>query len=242
MAQFDLKKAEIRFRDGHSATGAVNNAAGYAANATTMLVDGFTGALPVGAYFGITTSGEKKYKIVSTIETMGNTTSITFTPGLAAMVSDNDVVDVGGRQIKVKVGEGNLTWDENRPMEYLLDRGVIDEVREGDEVPMDVNLDIKWEFLTGDVGDPGGGLPTLKDILKQEGLASSWVSSDDDPCRPYAVDIILDYVPACSTVKKEFIVLKDYRWEKMSHDAKAATIATSGKCNVKFAETTRYTQ
>ena len=241
MAQFDLKKAEIRFRDGYSEAGAVNLMAGYSAAATTMVIDGVVGAIPVGSYFGVG-SGEKKYKIVSTIETGDDTTSVTFTPGLDAMVADNAVLTFGGRQVKVKVGEGNLSWDENRTIEYILDRGVIDEVREGDEVPIDVNLDIQWQFITGDAGDPGGGLATLEDILKQTGLASDWISSDTDTCRPYAVDIILDYVPACSTVKKEFIVLKDYRWEKMSHDAKAGTISTSGKCNVRVAEATRFTQ
>lgn len=241
MAQFDLKKAEIRFRDGYSEVGAVNLMAGYAAAATTMVIDGVAGIIPVGSYFAVG-SGEQKYKIVSTIETGPDTTSITFTPGLAAMVADNAVLNFGGRQVKVKVGEGNLSWDENRTIEYILDRGVIDEVREGDEVPIDVNLDIQWQFITGDAGDPGGGLATLEDVLKQAGLASSWVSSDEDACRPYAVDIILDYVPACSTVKKEFIVLKDYRWEKMSHDAKAGTLSTSGKCNVRVAEVTRFTQ
>ena len=241
MAQFDLKKAEIRFRDGYSEVGAVNLMAGYAAAAVTMVIDGVTGIIPVGSYFAVG-SGEQKYKIVSTVETSGDTTSITFTPGLAAMVADDAVLNFGGRQVKVKVGEGNLSWDENRTIEYILDRGVIDEVREGDEVPIDVNLDIQWQFITGDAGDPGGGLATLEDVLKKAGLASSWVSSDEDTCRPYAVDIILDYVPACSTVKKEFIVLKDYRWEKMSHDAKAGTLSTSGKCNVRVAEVTRFTQ
>lgn len=241
MAQFDLKKAEIRFRDGYSEAGAVNLMAGYAAGATTILVDAIAGQVPVGAYFGIST-GEHKYKITATVETSLNTTSLTFTPGLDAMVADNAVVNISGRQIKVKVGEGNLTWDESKPREYLLDRGVIDEVRDGDETPMDINLDIKWEFITGDTGDPGGGLPTLEDVLKQTGLAEDWVSSDTDPCRPYSVDILVDYIPACSTVLKETIVLKDYRYEKLSHDAKAAKIATSGKCNTTTALATRFEQ
>ena len=79
--QFDMKQALFYFVDGFTATGAVNNVSGYAANATTMLVDTITGIIPVGVTF-IMPEGDTVYKVTSHSETLGNTTSITFTPGL----------------------------------------------------------------------------------------------------------------------------------------------------------------
>lgn len=241
MSVFDLKQADIRLRDGFSAAGAVNNGAGYSIGATTMVVDGFTGIIPVNAYFGIA-SGQKIYKVTSTIETSGNTTTLNFSPGLKVAVVDNAVLNVGGRQITARIGEGNLTFDENRAVEYFTNRGKIDEVRLGNETPIDVSLDFTLEFYTGDATDPGGGLPSFGDILKKKGLAASFLSTDPDPCRPYCIDILIDYIPTCTSVKRELIELLFYRWEKLSYDPKAGTVKTTGKCNDLEATSTRFTQ
>jgi hypothetical protein len=240
MAQFDLKKATIYFRDGYKATGKVNNAAGYAAAATTMAVDGITGVVPVGATFRVTTPGTKDttYTVTAHSETLGNTTSITFTPGLVALVADNDDITFYGKRLEVKVGEGNLTYDEKRNMEYKKDRGKLNTVREGDEDPIDVRLDIQWEWLSAAGSDT---VPTPEEVLKKEGLASSWLSSATDTCEPYAVDIVILYDPSCSGVDGELITLKDYRWESLNHDLKAGTLSTSGKCNVTRATKERVT-
>lgn len=144
-------------------------------------------------------------------------------------------------QIEIKIGEGNLTYDETRTIEYTLDRGLLDEVREGDQVPMDVSFDIVWEFITGNE-DSAGVPPTPEDALKQQNNAASWVSTDADTCRPYAVDIVIEYVPACTSAgqpEQEVITLPDFRWETLSHDLRAGTIACSGKCNATKATVVR---
>ena len=51
------------------------------------------------------------------------------------------ISDGAGAYIDVKIGEGNLSYTERRTIEYTLNRGLLDEVREGDQVPMDVSLD-----------------------------------------------------------------------------------------------------
>ena len=84
----------------------------------------------------------------------------------------------------------------DRTIEYILDRGLIDEVREGDEVPVDVSFEFNWIYLTG--SPSSGALPTIKDALTRVGNASAWVSSDPDGCSPYAVDIEILYEPSCS--------------------------------------------
>jgi hypothetical protein len=145
-------------------------------------------------------------------------------------------------EITIKVGEGNLTYSEKRNMIYTLDRGVLDEVREGDQVPVDVAFGLIWEYITG--GDYTGAVGTVEDFLKKRGLYAGNVSSDSDACRPYAVDVVVEYEPPCapgSTNPKpnETIILADFRYESLDHDLRAATIACTGKCNVVQATSTR---
>ncbi len=137
-----------------------------------------------------------------------------------------------GQYIDVKIGEGNITYDEKRNIEYIRDRGTIDTVREGDDEPMDVRLDATWEHITGGTGDT---VPTVEDAMKQRGDAADWDSSAADECEPYAVDIVILHVPPCGGDEGETILLPDFRWESISHDLKAGTLSFSGKCNAKEA-------
>lgn len=128
----------------------------------------------------------------------------------------------------VKIGEGNLTFTERRNIEYTLDRGLIDEVREGDQVPMEVSMDFVWEYLSS----VGATTPTIKEALKQEGSASDWTSTDADVCRPYAVDVVIAYDPDCGgSTTTETITLPDFRHEEIGHDLREGTMACSGRCN-----------
>jgi hypothetical protein len=163
----------------------------------------------------------------------GSTRQITFTPAIATgdgIPADDAVITFNGHVLEVKVGEGNLTYDEKRTMEYTLDRGDLDTVREGDQVPMDVKFDIIWEFLSAPGVDPDD-TPTIEDALKHRGPASNWVSSSSDACEPYALDIEIEYEPPCGNVEEEIIVLPDFRQESLAHDLRAATVAATGKCN-----------
>jgi hypothetical protein len=65
------------------------------------------------------------------------------------------------KTLEVKIGEGNITWTEKRNMEYTLDRGQLDTVREGDEVPVDVKIDLVYEFLTVGLHQLGSVLPAI---------------------------------------------------------------------------------
>jgi hypothetical protein len=136
-------------------------------------------------------------------------------------------------EIEVKIGEGNFTYDERRNMEYVRDRGKLDTVREGDEEPVDIRMDAQWDYITGD------GDITIEDALKQRGAAAGWKSSDTDPCAPYAVDLVLINEPECVGDFKETLVFADFRWESLAHDARGATISTSGKANITEATATR---
>lgn len=141
--------------------------------------------------------------------------------------------------IEAKLGAGNLTYEEKRNMEYILDRGLLDTVREGDQVPMDVRLDSQWENLTG--GSGGGAVPTIEDAMKRRGPAAAWVSTSVDPCEPYAVDIEILNDQPCGGTADETILLPDFRWESANHDMRGGTVSFSGKCNATQATVTRGT-
>lgn len=133
------------------------------------------------------------------------------------------VVTIG--TVEIKIGEGNLTYSEKRTIEYTLDRGLLDEVREGDEVPVDVSFDFTWTEMSG--GD-------AKDAITG---ASGYTSSDSDTCRPYACDIVVTYTPVpsgCGSVST--ITLPDFRWESLDHDLRAGQVSCSGKCNATAVE------
>lgn len=240
MAQLDIKNCDVFIFDGYTgpagaASAAVNNMAGYIVGSTTMTVDGVTGALVVGDWF--TVGGRQtRYKITATTETLGNTTSITFTPGLVTAAVDNDAIDFVGHFLQIRIGEGNCSWTEKRPVTYVKDRGKLDTVRLGDEEPVEVKLDATWVFLKSDTGNP----PSIEDALKKRGEASAWVTSAADTCEPYAVDIVIEYTPPCDD-KMEIYTITDFRYEELAHDLKQGQISVSGKCNTLEVTVTRVT-
>lgn len=234
----DLKNCLIYMGDGTTMTGAINHMAGYTAGATSIVVDGFTDAVPEGSALII--DGVSGFFVTSTVETMGATTTINFSPALTATVADNDVVLVEGVFGRIKIGEGTITWSEKKPREFKLDRGVIDSVRNADEVPMDVSFQFMYEEITASSGDP----PSPEDILKRRGEAADWVSADtSDPCAPFCVNIrILHTPPNCTAVDKELVILPKFYYEQLDHDPKAGTISCTGKCNATEAIASRIAQ
>lgn len=51
----------------------------------------------------------------------------------------------------LKFGEGNFTWTMNSAVEYVLDRGAIDDVRLGDQAPCDISFEgVYSEILRSD--------------------------------------------------------------------------------------------
>lgn len=236
-ASFDLKDAKIYIVDGYTATARVNLTAGYSAGATTMAIDSLAGNIDSGQRFTI--AGDTTvYTVTGHAEnTSGNTVSITFSPGLSASVSNDAIITFQGHRLEVKLGEGSLNYTERREIEYRLNRGVIDEVREGNQVPVEVSMDFNWEYITA----TDDGAPTIEDALKNTGGASHWVSSDSDQCRPYAVDIYIEYEPSCGNQSdiNEIILLSDFRWEELAHNGQEGTISCTGRCNITTATAIR---
>lgn len=166
----------------------------------------------------------------------GATHIITFTPALDGSVSNNAVITLTGRALEFNIGDGNVTWSEKKEFNYDLNKGNLDAVRQGNEIPVDMTLSAVYEFLKAPAGDL---TPTFEEALKQTGRASSWLSSSSDLCEPYAVDIEIDHIPTCSGVDKETTIIPDFRFESLDHDPKEATISATGRANATQATVTR---
>jgi len=224
MAVIDIKKTRLYIRDGSAPTAQTNTL-------TDAHVLGYTGDI---AYSGTgvlspglqVTIGAHSYFILS----VGTGTFKLTSPLLAAFEASASMSSqLYTNQVKLKIGTGNLTYSEKRNVDYLLDAGKIDEVRFGDEVPMDVSVDCMWmEYVSGQVA--------MDDAFSGTGTASAWVSADTvDACRPFAVDLVFAYDPICGVRQPFQIVLPDFRWESKDFNIRAGTFSVKGKCNAKTA-------
>jgi hypothetical protein len=212
---------------------------------TTDWVIEFVGTLrgtDVGAVTGDgsnLTGGSTVVTITVTVPGDTNTiTNVEFTPAWGTYPpSTSDVVTFISQRIEVKIGEGNISWTEAKEYEYLLDRGDLDTVKEGDEQPLEVSLEFVYEHITTGTGED----ITPVDALKQQNEASEWVSSSSDLCEPYAIDMIVMHCVPCGSEEDEQTVFSDFRYESLDFDLSEATIAVSGRCNVSEATPTRGT-
>lgn len=225
MARVSLKNSIIRFIDGLRGTAAVNDTP---ANLdTTVDFDTAAGNTPVAGVMMTVVGSDVRHFIT---DVSGST--LTFTPAFKSATgipSDGAVIAFLGRVLEIKVGDGNLTYEEKREIEYVRDRGALDDVQEGDEQPVEVSLSMVWEELRA--LDPTG-TPTPEEVLKQTGAAAAWQSSDSDTCKMYAIDIELEALKAgCPAGFVERVTLPDYRWESLPHNLSDATVETTGKCN-----------
>lgn len=194
--------------------------------ANTMTVDGS----------GLTAADSEVFTVV---HIGGDTHDLTFSPAApAGGFADDAAITFTGRTLEVKVGDGNLTYTENRGFIYDLDRSKLDTVRQDDDVPVDVTLDFVWEFLTAIAG---ATTPTIEDVLKFRGAASDWVSSSSDPCEPKAIDIEVDHEQPCLGTEREVITLNDFRWESLDHNIDDAAVSATGRCNITEADVKRTT-
>ena len=140
--------------------------------------------------------------------------------------------------ISVKIGEGNLTYSEKRPVEFKLDKGVLDTVRTADEEPIDVSFDFTWEYITAATG---AGVPTVEDALKRLSDASAWFNASSDACRPTCINISVDNNPTCAGVQKEVLEIYEFYHETLDHDMDAGQVSCSGRANSQYATSVRIT-
>ena len=244
MALIDLRDATIYLKDGLSGNCVVaeatpaNTDGDMDVNTTVLVGPDITTLIPVGARFTYTNDSSVVRTVTARLpdDDVGPTTNITFTPVINANVpAQDDIITFQAQRVAVTIGEGNLSYTEAQNMDYTLDRGVLDTVRQGDDVPVDVSMDFSYEFATTGTSET----ITPADALKGIGGASEWVSSASDLCEPYAVDVEIDRELSCGSVESETTMLSDYRWESLEFSLRDATISSSGKCNITAATNTR---
>ncbi len=233
MARIELRNSIIRIIDGHSASGQVANGPGYVSGDTTMVTDTFTTELEPDMRF--TVVGSSLTHLI-TSEVGNPNTSITFTPALDGTVDNDAVITVTGRTLEINVGDGNITFGEKKEYNYDLNRGDLDTVREGNQIPMDVSMNFIYNFIKAASADVS---PSPEEALKNIGKASGWVSSSSDTCEPYAVDLEIEHTPTCTGTDKERVTLPDFRYESLDHDPREASISATGRCNEVCATVTR---
>jgi len=236
MARIELRDCDVLLKDGLSGSGAVNQSSDVPEQGDTALtVDTLvlntrdTDLVPVGARF--TLAGETAETVhtvtARTPADASPTTDITFSPALGAgTYVDGGVLTFLPQQLDIKIGDGNITYTEHDEYEYLLDRGDLDTVKEGNEVPMDVKIDCVFEHITTGTGEAISPMDALKGIAS----ASEWVSASSDLCEPYAVDVIVLHTPPCGTAQMERVTFPDFRSETREISYKDATISITGKC------------
>lgn len=193
-----------------------------------------TTLIPVGARFTI--AGETVVNGVAPVHTvvtrtpatMGPTTSITFSPALGAgTYAASAVITFQSNKIDVKIGTGNLTYSEKKTIQYILDRGQLSDVREGDQVPMDVTMDAVFEHVISGTGEA----ITPVEAVKGSGTASEFVSSATDKCEPFSVDLQVLNALNCGTTQSENFLFPDFRYDQIDYDFNKGTISFKGKCN-----------
>lgn len=242
MAKIELRNTNIYMRDGLAGTGAVN-VASPTPGAATLIIDTLAlnttvpTTVPKGARFTIAGETGSPIHTVTSVTGSAPTTAIGFTPVTAAGVADNAVITFLPQQIEIKVGDGNLTYTEARELTYELDRGTLDSVRQGDDQPLAVSLQFVYEQVKTGTNEK----ITPIDALKGIGGAVDWVSSSADSCEVFAVDIVIEYTPACSgtAVEGSTTVFPDFRFDSLQYDLSAAAISVEGRCNSTEALVTR---
>ena len=247
MARIELKNAPLYIRDGLSGTALINepSTAPVATDTefdvdTVALNSTATDLIPVGALFTLTGETTPQDHVVTarTPSGAGPTTNIVFSPALGAgTYLDGDTATFAPHLLYIQIGDGNVTFTETKERIYDLDRGLLDTVRDGDDQPLELNLEFTYVYVTAE----SGKVVTPVDALKQLGDAAEWVSSSSDQCEPYAVDIELRHCVPCGTDENESLVFNDFRYETLEYDLQEATIAVSGRCNVTDATATRVT-
>ena len=267
MAQIDIKEATVRIIEGGYGTATLNSVAAdsdldFTAKSRHIGSDKISVTLvdPATASAALSVVVTGREIVVNLATGTGATPPITSTAAEVKTAIDNDAdaaalvtvaletagtgtVDAhakttldGQNGIAIKIGEGTLTYSEKRTVEFTRDRGILDTVREADEEPMDVTIDGTWEYITA---ESGSGTPTVEDALKNIGEASGWVSSADDQCQPFCVDVEIHNAPDCSGVQDEIIMFEEFYYETIDHDLREGTFSITGRCNRKTAVSRR---
>lgn len=107
--------------------------------------------------------------------------------------------------VTFRLGEGSLTWTQQREFEYELDRGKLDTVRVADEQPIDVELDMQYDWIQAcsDVID------RPIDVIRSSG--------------PEGLDMFVE-------MDDEWYEFRGFHWESMEWSLSEGLLSLTGRC------------
>lgn len=181
---------------------------------------------------GVATSTASAVRTAVNADATANQYVVASLPGtgasVAAAAAAAAVNTNPSRTVELKVGDGTLSWSESKDLQYVLDKGALDQVKEGDEQPMTLDTSFIWEEL---VASTGSGTPSPYEAMLQLGEAASWTStSDGTGCPPYCVDIEVEVNPGCNAVR-EFYRFEEFYVDDLNPNYKDGKITFKGSCN-----------
>jgi len=99
--------------------------------------------------------------------------------------------------LTVPIQKGDVRFGVKRPAKVIMNRGKVDSLAQGFEVPMEVRFSVEFEEWTGRTLSAPNNTPSVPDALRQKGNAASWHSVQT--CGPYVVDLIFVLSNPCSS-------------------------------------------
>lgn len=143
--------------------------------------------------------------------------------------------DGAAHTLEFKIGDGGLSFRLRRNIEFKKNRGRLDLVKIGDEIPVEVTFDVILEDIKSVSGDP----VTPYEFLTQRYAASGYTTVGQT-CEPYAIDIaIVNDHNNCGDEEDETITLPEFRVDKIDGGIKDAVLKVTGRCNAALATVVR---
>lgn len=138
-----------------------------------------------------------------------------------------------GQSLVVPIDEGNLRFTVRRTAKVIMNRGVVDSFAEGNEEPMSVSFNFKFEEWRGRTLTAFATVPSVPDALRKKGNASSWTSTTQ--CGPYCVDLWFDLSNPCAASgvdQTERLVFPDFHCDEAGFEEgdDADRVSVSGMC------------
>lgn len=229
LGEIDMKNTILRLRDGKAKQMAVASlvAADVDAGDAVITFDAGTVAaegLAPGMWIAVGALMRPRYFIKSITGE-----AVTVHRGVDADIAADARLYVSDwNELEIEVGEGNFTWSAKTPRDYKLSRGRLSRRKNGDEEPMDVNIDGIWDKLSSVTADT---VPTILEALTRTGEAADWVSAGGE-CQPYSLDVVVDHRPDCANLTRpnELTIFPDFATANIDGDLENGSLSVPGQC------------
>lgn len=137
-----------------------------------------------------------------------------------------------GELLTVPIQKGDVRFSVKRPAKVIMNRGKVDSLAQGFEVPMEVRFSVEFEEWTGRTLSTPYNTASVPDALRQKGNAASWHSVQ--VCGPYVVDLVFVISNPCTTHDQtETLTFPSFHADDVSfaEGEDTDTLEVTGICN-----------